>query len=144
MAGQGTSEGRYLFEFDGITAIRASKVSGVSKDHKEFELYVGNQPNPFLGRGNFTCGDLNVQHADALNQTGAEVFQWLDDFISGRSVERRGGRLIILDEDGRTPVAIYELQDCVPKRFMAEDRSAGGAGASFFSFTIRPTDWQLF
>jgi phage tail-like protein len=142
--GQGTGEGRYLFEFDGVVSIRASRVTGISKDHKEFELFVGNQANPFLGRGTFTCGDIVVRHAHALNGSATEVFDWMDGYVRGNSdAEKRGGRLIIMDEAGRTPLRTYELIDCVPKSFKEEDHDAGGSGAAYFTFTIRPTDWDL-
>lgn len=140
MAGNGTSEGRFLFELNGIVSVRATEVSGVGVNHEEFELYESNKPNPNLGRGHYTCDMINVKHAHALNQAGAEFFRWMKDFITGDSVERRGGRLIVLDEDGKTPVAIYELLRCVPKKYEAETHSAGGKNASFFRFQLRPED----
>lgn len=139
----GTSEGRFLIEVDGISAIRAAEVSGVSKDHEEFELYESNRPNPHLGRGHFKCGDISVKHAHALNEAGLEFFRWMDDFVRGNNVERRSARLIILDEDGRTPVDIYELERCIPKKFEAETHTAGGKNASYFKFTLRPEDFRL-
>lgn len=140
---RGTSEGRYIFEFDGVSAIRSSEVSGISKDHEEFELYESNRPNPRLGRGHFKCSDISVKHAHALNNTGLEVFRWMDSFVRGENVERRSGRLIVLDEDGRTPVDIYELELCIPKKFEADTHSAGGKNASYFKFVIRPEDMRL-
>lgn len=139
----GTSEGRYLFEFDGVTAIRSSEVSGIKKMHEEFELYQSNKPNPNLGRGHFKCEPVKVKHAHALNQTGEEVFIWIQSFLNGDIVERRGGRLIVLDEDGTTPVSTYELLRCIPISFEPETHSAGGKNASYFSFTIRPEDIEL-
>jgi phage tail-like protein len=139
----GTSEGRYLFEFEGITSIRSSEVSGVKKTHEEFELYESNRANPHLGRGHFKCEAVKVKHAHALNEAGDEVFQWMSEFLSGANVERRGGRLIVLDEDGTTPVATYELLKCIPISFEPETHSAGGKNASYFSFTIRPEDMEL-
>lgn len=138
-----TSEGRYLFEFDGVTAIRSSDVSGVSKDHTEFELYESNRPNPNLGRGHFKIGDITVKHGHALNSAGDEVFRWMNDYMQGRTAEKRGGRLILLDEEGQSPVAIYELTNCVPKKFEVETHTAGGNNASYFKFTIRPEDMVL-
>ena len=140
---RGTSEGRYLFEFDGITAIRSTEVNGLKKTHEEFELPESNKGNPHLGRGHFKCEPIKVKHGHALNSTGEEFFQWMELFIKGDSVERRGGRLVVLDEDGISPVSIYELFDCVPISFEAETHTAGGKNASYFSFTIRPEDWEL-
>jgi len=139
----GTSEGRYLFEFDGVSAVRSSEVSGVKITHEEFELYESNRPNPHLGRGHYKVDTINVKHAHALNSTGQEVFQWMSDFIRGDNVERRGARLIVLDEDGQTPVDIYELLQCVPISFAAETHTGGGKNASMFTFAIRATDMQL-
>lgn len=140
MPGRGTSEGRYLFEFDGVTAVRATEVSGVGVNHEEFELYESNRGNPNLGRGHFNCDTINVRHAHALNQAGSEFFRWMDDFIRGANVERRGGRLIVLDEDGESLVQVYELINCVPKKFEADGHTAGGKNASFFRFQLRPEE----
>lgn len=139
----GTSEGRYLFELDGVTAVRASEVSGITITHEEFELYESNRPNPHIGRGHYKCEAVNVKHAHALNGTGQQFFQWMSDFIRGGAIERRGARLIVLDEDGESPVAIYELLQCVPTKMQAESQTAGGKNASMFTFSLRPTDMQL-
>ena len=143
MPERGTSEGRYLFEFDGVSAVRSSEVSGVSKEHSPFELAESNRPNPHLGRGNYKCSEITVRHAHALNETGFEVFQWMQDFITGANVERRSGRLIVLDEDGQTPVQTYELRECVPTKFEADTHTAGGSNPSYFRFSLRPTDFEL-
>jgi phage tail-like protein len=139
----GTSTGRYLFEFDGIAAIRASEVSGLKKTHDEFELFESNRPNPRIGRGHFKCEPVSVKHGHALNETGDEFFLWMELFIKGDSIERRGGRLIELDEDGDTPVATWELFDCIPISIAQENNTGGGKDASYFTFVIRPEDLEL-
>lgn len=139
----GTSQGRYLFELDGVTAVRSSEVTGVNKGQEEFELYESNRPNPHLGRGHFKCEKIKVKHGHALNETGAEFFQWLNEFVNGDNVERRSSRLIILDEDGQSPVAIYELEKCIPISFSPDTQQAGGKDANYFNFEIRPEDMQL-
>lgn len=140
---EGTSEGRYLFELDGITAVRSSEVSGLKKTHEEFEMYESNQPMPHLGRGHFKCDAITIKHAHALNQTGAEYFDWMEGFLFGVNVERRSARLIVLREDGDTPEAIYELLDCIPISLEPQTQTAGGRNASYFNFMIRPTDMRL-
>lgn len=139
----GTSQGRFLFELDGVSAIRSTEVTGVSKMHDEFELYESNRPNPNLGRGHFKCEKVKVKHGHALNGTGDEFFQWLDEFVTGASVERRTARLIVLDEDGASPVAIYEMTNCIPISFAPDTQQAGGKDANYFNFEIRPEDMQL-
>lgn len=143
MPGRGTSEGRYLVEIDGVTAVRATEVSGLKLQHDAFELHEGNKPNPSVGRGNFKVPEITVKHAHALNETGTEVMQWLQDFIRGVDLTRRGMRMIVLDEDGISPVSTYELQDCVPCDYTVETHSGGGNNPSFFSFMIRPEDMQM-
>ena len=138
----GTHENRYLLEFDGVAAIAASEVTMPSKEHTPAELYVGNQPNPILVRGNFKVDDMSFKHAHALNETGNEVFRWLDDFVDGVDLSRRGARLVVLDEDGVTPVDVYELEECVPRSFKPEAHSASGTGVSMFTVTIRPTNMR--
>jgi phage tail-like protein len=144
MPGQGTHENRYLIEVDGVAAVAASEMTPPSKDHTPVELYVGNQPNPVLSRGNFKIGDFSFKHAHALNQAGADLFQWMDNYTDGIDLTKRTARLVVLDEDGATPVAEYELQECVPTSFKPETHSASGTNASMFSFTLRPTNMRNF
>ncbi|MGA9768281.1 MAG: phage tail protein [Blastocatellia bacterium] len=139
----GTSEGRYLFEMDGVTAIRATEVTGVSKMHEEFELYESNKGNPHLGRGHFKCEKIKVKHGHALNETGVEVGTWLSDFVDGTNLERRNARLIVLDEDGRSPVTTYTLRRCIPISFAPDTQTAGGKNANYFNFEIRPEDMEI-
>jgi hypothetical protein len=49
----------------------------------------------------------------------------------------------VLDEDGQSPVAIYELERCVPISFAPDTQQAGGKDANYFNFEIRPEDMQL-
>jgi phage tail-like protein len=140
---RGTSQGRFIFELDGVSAVRATEVTGVSKTHEEFELYESNRPNPHLGRGHFKCEKIKVKHGHALNATGDEFFAWLSEFVSGFDTERRTGRLIVLDEDGQTPVNIYELTDCIPISFSPDTQQAGGKDANYFNFELRPEDMDL-
>lgn len=139
----GTSTGRYVFEFDGISAIRATEVSGIKKTHEEFELHESNRPNPRIGRGHFKCEPITIKHAHALNSTGDEFFLWIELFLKGDSIERRGGRCIEFDEDGQSPVQTWELFDCIPISIAQETNSSGGKDASFFTVVIRPEDLEM-
>ena len=106
----GTSAGRFIFEFDGVAAVRASEVTGIGVMHEEFEFYESNRPNPHIGRGHYKCDKLKVKHAHALNSTGREVFQWFRQCVKEGNVERRSGRLIVLDEDGALSLANFSPQ----------------------------------
>lgn len=143
MAGRGTAENRYVFEFEGVSAIAASEVTGVAMEHSPVELYVGNRPNPVLLRGTYKASDVVVRHAHALNEAGTEIFDWMAAYLRGDDITPRSGRLIVLDEDGRSPVATYELINCVPKRFEVDGHNASGNNASYFRFTIQPEEIEL-
>jgi len=143
MPPQGTHEGRYLLELDGVAAVSASEVTMPGKEHSPVEIYVGNQRNPILVGGNFKISDLTFKHASALNEAGRELFAWLNDFLSGIDMSRRGARFIVMDEAGETPLDEYDLIECVPVSFKPETHSAAGTGASMFTFALRPTDMQL-
>jgi phage tail-like protein len=140
----GTSEGRFLIEVNGISVCRATEVSGLDKKHEPFKLYESNRPNPHIGRAHFEISELTIKHAHALNTSAFEFFQWLDDFVKGVNVERRGMRIIVLDEDGATPVDIYECINCVPISMGPETHTAGGSNASYYKFTIKPEDMMMF
>jgi hypothetical protein len=65
-----------------------------------------------------------------------------DDLLSGSSVQRLEGRVIVLDEDGITPVAICELRKCILKKFASESHNAAGTNAAMFTFVFQPEDLQ--
>jgi phage tail-like protein len=52
-------------------------------------------------------------------------------------------RVIVMDEDGRTPVMTYELTNCIPKSFEQETLTAGGNNAAYFKFSVRPEDMEV-
>lgn len=139
----GTSEGRFLVEFDGVVACAASEVSGIMLDHTPFELYVGNKPNPHLGRANYKAGDVVIKQAHALNQEGSEMFAWFRNYIKGNFAEKRTMRLLVMDEEGKTPVAIHEMTNCVPKKIEEDSHNASSNNASYFKLTIQPEDIDM-
>jgi len=140
MPGQGASAQYFTVEVDGVTAIRASEVSGLKIDHTEVKFYEGNRPNPHIVRGHFEVGAVTFKHAQALNESGAELMQWLQDFIRGIVTDRRGMRVIQFDEDGIVPVYTYELLKCVPKSFEQDQLQGGSTTASMFTFVVVPED----
>jgi phage tail-like protein len=139
----GTAEGFYLVEIDGISAVKCSEASGLKFDHSEFELSESNRANPHVGRGGYKISEVSFKHGHALNSTGHEFFQWLREFAKGQSVERRTVRVIVMDEDGQSPVMTYELEKCIPKSFEQETLTAGGNNAAYFKFSVRPEDMQV-
>lgn len=142
MPGQGTHENRYVIEIDGVPVIAASEMTPPDKSHTPVEIYTGNNPMPQLSRGNSKIGDFSIKHAHALNQAGSDLFQWMDDYADGVDNSKRTARIVVMDEDGVTPVDEYELQDCVPTSYKPEAHSAGGTNASMFSFTLRPSNMR--
>jgi phage tail-like protein len=136
----GTNEGNYLVEIDGVTAVRAMKVSGGGLKHTPTIISEGNKARPSVVRGNYEVDELSIQQASALNDTGRELFDWLRDFATGDAVERRGIRLVTLSEDGQTPVEVWDYIDCVPTGFQPDDRTARGTNAASFTFTVKPSD----
>jgi phage tail-like protein len=144
MANFGTAASRYVVEIDGVAAIRASEVSGVGMEHTLVELHVGNRPNPILVRGNFKVNEVTFKHGHALNSAGVETMAWMQGFINGDVVERRNMRLVIMDEDGLSPVAEYDMSGCVPTKFMVETHQGNANDPSYFSFSLRPEDLRLY
>lgn len=139
---QGTHENRYIIEVDGVSSVAASECTMPGKEHTPFELAIGNQNFVFLGRGNIKVDDMSFKHAHALNESGNDLFRWLDDFTEGVDLSRRTVRMVVMDEAGVTPVDVYELQECVPRSFKPEGHSASGTGASMFTFSLRPTQMR--
>jgi hypothetical protein len=138
MAGQGTSEARYIIEMDGVPVLTATEVSGLTKKHTPAKFNVSNQPFPNFPRGNYEIEPVKVKHAHALNSAGSSVFTWYDLFVNGFDVQRITFRFIVLDEDGETPIATYECTNCSPTDFGPDTHNADGKNASFFNFAVQP------
>jgi phage tail-like protein len=142
-AGLGTHENRFTVEMNGFAIIEATEITGMALDHTVFELFVGNRPNPLIGRGNFKAEEITIRHGHALNRFGEEFFSWMRAVIRGESVERRTFRFIVRGEDGRTVIAEYEARRCLPRRFEEDGHNAGGTNAAMFKAVIRPEDFDL-
>ena len=138
--GRGTNEGNYLIEIDGITAIRAMNVSGGGLKMTPTLTAEGNRPNARVGGGPYEIDEVTVKQATALNETGREFFNWLYDYAKRLTTERRGARLIELDEDGTTPVHTWEWIGCVPTSIEPDDRAARGNNSASFTFKLKPED----
>lgn len=140
---QGTNQGHYLIEIDGITAVRAMNVSGGAMNHTPTLINEGNRNNPHVGRGNYEIDEVTVKQASALNDVGNEFFSWLRDYVKGILLEKRTLRIITLDEDGETPVETWVYYDCVPTSIAPDDKEARGTNAASFTFKLKPTDMEL-
>jgi hypothetical protein len=143
MPGFGTGENRYQIELDTIPLIQATEVSGGTLDHTPFELFISNQPNPIIGRANFKIEEVTVKHAFALNGDEQQVFDWIDDYVTGDDVTKIGCRVVVFDEDGMSPVATIQFMQIVPTKWKMENMSSGGNNPAYFSFSFRPTDMQV-
>lgn len=141
----GATKNRFVVEIDGISSVRASKVSGLDLlKHTPNKTDVGNEPNSILGRGRYEVGEVTVSHAEGLNTAGREVYQWISDYVRGSNTQKRGGRVLEFDEDGTSILAEYELRRCVPGSYKADDKDASSGDASYFSFSFTPEDSQRY
>ncbi len=136
----GTSAGRFLLEMDGVSTARASEVSGIGIKHEPFKIGVGDQANMILGRANYECEEVTVKHAYALNNTGREMFAWFGLYIKGVRTDKLNVRLIQLAENGFSPQAIWEMEECVPTAFMNETNKGDSNDAAYFTLKFKPTD----
>lgn len=136
-------ENRFLLEIDGISVISATEVTMPGMKQTPFKHQPGNQPFPELGRGNYEIEELTFKHAHGVGQAGEEFARRMSLYIQGVVVEKFNARFIVLDEAGRSPVATYELQDCVPTMFKPESHNGSGTNVSQFSCSIQPTDMVM-
>ena len=136
-----SSKNRFLVEIDGIAQISATKVDGLEMiKHTPSKLNVGNRPHAMHFRGNYEVGEVTVNVAEAFPETSAEVFEWQRSFVKGEDVTRRGARVIQMSEDGATPIATYELQECIPTSFKNDGFDAGSSDPSMLTFGLQPED----
>ena len=139
----GTHGGHFLVEYDGVSALEATEVTGIEKEHEPFELKVGTRAMPVYGRGKSKVAPITFKHAFALNTSGREIFDYFNLYTQGLTTEKRNFRVIQLQEDGLTPHGEYDLIDCVPVKFKVEDSKADSKDAAFYTFTIQPTDLRI-
>ena len=136
----GASAGYFLLEMDGVTFARASEVSGIGLKHEVVKIGVGDQANPILVRGKYEPQEVTVKHAHALNNTAQEVFSWFKDYIKGFRTDKLTMRLIQMDEDGYSPLVIWEMVECAPTEFSQEGNKGDSKDASYFMLKFMPTD----
>jgi phage tail-like protein len=140
MPNRGANEGNFLVEIEGIASVRAMNVRGGKITQTPTLTPEGNRGNPHVGGGNYEVDDITIKQATALNQMGIEFFGWLYGYIKRINFERRTVRVIELDEDGATPIHVWEYTNCVPVSIEPDDRSARGQNAASFTIVIKPED----
>jgi phage tail-like protein len=135
------TKNQFVIEIDGISQLTATKVDGLdSIKHTPSKLMVGNRPNPSHERGNYEVGVINVTHAEGNGVAAGEVHDWFRSFVKGEDTTKRGARVIVMDQDGVTPVSTYEFQNCVPTDFKSDGFDAGSSDPAFFNFAFQPED----
>jgi phage tail-like protein len=132
-------QGNFLVEIDGVTALEATECTGGDLKHEPVEMSVGTREKPIYGRGKSKIEPVKLKHAKALNNSGAEIYQWFNDFHRGIAVDRRNLRVIQLDEQN-TPVESTDYIDCIPTNFTPVDHKADGKDAAYFSAEFQPSD----
>jgi len=137
----GTNEGNYLLEVDGVALFQASEIKIGGVKIEPFEIPVGNQNFPFLGRGKRKCEDVEIKQALRLNNEMSEASRLFVDYMNGTSVIKPSIRVVTLDEDGTSEVGYDEFVDCVPTQFKPSEKKGEGKDAAYFSIMFRPTDW---
>lgn len=138
-----TSQGRFIFEIDGMPAVVATEVTLGAKKQTPFKHQPGNQPNPDLGRGNFEVEEMTAKHAHGVGVAGEAFARYMDLYLAGLVTEKLNCRLLIMDEGGLFPIQTWDLIDCVPTSFKPETHQGSGTEVSQFSFGLTPTDQRM-
>lgn len=136
----GTSSGYYIIEIDGVSAARASEVSGLNIKHDPFKIGVGDRPNPILGRSKYEIDEVTVKHAHALNNTGRELSGYIVAYCRGLRTDKLNCRLLQMAEDGFGIEAVWEMIECVPTSFSQDTNKGDSNDAAYFTFKFKPTD----
>jgi hypothetical protein len=136
-----STKNRFLVEIMGVTACQATKVDGLeAMKHTPAKLMVGNRPNPILARGNYEVGEVTVNHAESLGLAGAELYEKLRAYAKGEAVQPFDARVMLMSEDGATPIKSYECLGCVPTSFKNDGMDAGSNDHAMFTFAFLPDD----
>ena len=136
-----SSENRAVVEFDGFPPIVALECKPPKKTHTNFEHHPLNQPYPDLGRGNYKCEEMTFKHAHGVGQALQAFSSYYDEYLSGRTVEKLNGRVIMMDEAGRSAETTYVLIDCVMTGFEPDNMTGSGTNVATATITLRPTDY---
>lgn len=139
-----STKNRFVVEILGVAKCLATKVDGLeSIKHTVAKLKVGNRPNDILARGTYEVGEVTVNHAEAIGNdigAGAELFEMLRSYAKGERVEPFDARVMVMSEDGATPVKSYEFFGCVPTSFKNDGMDAGSNDHAMFTFAFQPED----
>lgn len=141
MAREVPSKGKFLLELDGVSQLRATKVSGMGMEHDHGTIFEGNKNTPALVPGTFKPSEVTVTHAHAQNETAhSEVAQWFQGYKAGVDMEPRTMRVVQLDKAGATPIATKEYIGCIPKTLKDDDYDAASNEAAMFTFSVVAED----
>lgn len=133
------SENRFNVEFDGIPPFKATKVNIGEDKHEAVKTTVGNNPRPFLGRGNIEQSETTVTIPSGLYDDALRALEaWMDAYNDGLNTAPKTGRVITYDDRGRMPIETKELRDCVPVSLKMDDKSADGNNPATMTLTVLP------
>jgi phage tail-like protein len=139
-----STKNRFVVEILGVAKCQATKVDGLeSIKHTPAKLPVGNRPNVILGRGNYEVGEVTVNHAEIIggdSSTGSQLFELLRAYVKGENVQPFDARVMLMSQDGATPVKSYEFFGCVPTSFKGDGMDAGSNDFAMFTFGFQPED----
>jgi len=137
-----TALGHYLIEVDGVGVCQASEIETGGVKHEPFKIFVGNRPNPIIGRGKYEVEEVKIKQAYELNSEGAEFTRQFRDYILGANVGKINIRVVTLDEDGKTVIATDDYIECVPTMFQPEGKKGESKDGAYFSIGFKPTDHE--
>ena len=136
-----STKNRFIVEIMGVTQCQATDVTGLDTlEHTPAELMVGNRERAILSRGNSKTSEVSVKHAESLGQTSSELYEKLRAYSKGENVEPFDARVLLMSEDGATPIKSYECLGCVPTKFKSEGLDATSNDFAMFTFSFRPDD----
>jgi phage tail-like protein len=135
------SKAQFLVELDGVSQLRATKVTGPGIEHEPGSVYEGNKSTPTLVPGTFKPSEITVTHAYAENETAHDqVSRWFQDYKNRIDMEGRTMRVVTMDKSGSTPIATKEYIGCVPKALKDDDYDATSNEAAMFTFSVMAED----
>jgi phage tail-like protein len=139
-----STKNRFVVEILGVAKCLATKVDGLeSIKHAPAKLKVGNRPNDILSRGTYEVGEVSVNHAEVIqgdSGAGAQLFELLRSYAKGENVQTFDARVLLMSEDGATPVKSYEFFSCVPTSYQNDGMDAGSNDHAMFTFKFQPED----
>ena len=137
------SQGHFLIEIDGVTAIVATKATPPGVKNNLGKYQPGNQPMPTHYPATSEIEEMTFTHARGVNQAGRVLVGWLLDVSTGFSSEKKNLRFITMNPDRKGVRETWELRGCLPTMYKPSGGDGSSTDPATFDFSLQADEARL-